>query len=307
LKDKKILHILAIFIIVILIAIFYYFQSFFLLQRAHIYNYFGKVDRALNAVEMSLEQDSSNVGAYMLRGRIYYDHGFIEEALSPLEQARVVADGSDKEEIKYLKGLILKELERYKEAKTYLEPLAEDGCHRAIINLARVYKQEGAYKDAEKNYLQVVDSNETTYFDSKVKEDRISVYAQAELGQLYQKLERFEEALGIYQNLQEDAPEVFIYFIGYAVTLRNLGRYEEALEILEEARKKYPARGKIEMEQAASLTQQGRWNEAADILSGLAPIRLDFIKEDEEYREIFKEIKEEAGEIHKDWDYSNLD
>lgn len=214
-----------------------------LVELARLYESQGKVEDAEETYKKAVEVDPKNDWAYTELANFYQSLGRYEEARAEFEKAQ--------------------EIYPLRNTKTYL--------HRKEYEEAKEFLKVIAYTLPPHPQLSVDVSNpDAVNFDekrllSRIKETPDNDRFYLELGQLYRKIKRDEDAEGMFKKGMETNVSAEWPYIELGTLYRDQGKDEELKKIFEIALQKFPNQEWPYIELGKIYQQAGRYQEAEEI------------------------------------------
>lgn len=272
---------------------------------ADLYFRTGRARDAENTVRLVLKDHPDDLGAHKLLGRIYLrrlgdqqnavssaspNGNTLDLAIAEFEkiitlEPKSVEDHMILGQLYTVKHQSTKAEEQFK-ASLDLDPESEE----VILNLARVYAENGDFAHAAKVIEGVPQGNRTarmeftlgaTYEQLKRSGDAIAAYKRAAdlqpgdipsmtaLGQALLNDHQLDQALKVYQDLAQADPENAAPFIKISEIQRRQGKYQDALNTIRKARKKDPESLEAGYNEGLLLDVLGQYDEAAKVYSDM--------------------------------------
>lgn len=268
---------------------------------ADMYFKVGRIRDAVLEAQDQIKRDPNNLEAHMLLGRIYLrslgdmDQGaqtdeMLKQAIGEYEQI-VKLDPRSVEDHLLLGRLYQADHDQLKAKAQFemahnLEPASED----AVMNLARVYGEQGQMKEA----IQVLDSVPPDHRSSKLEFTLAGIYDQqgdvqkaiaayrrslalepdyldAERGLASDLLQtnQMDEAMKLYEDISTADPQDPVAYVRISEVQRRKGNYEAALATLKKAKALVNDSLEISYNEALLDDSLGRLDEAASIMQKL--------------------------------------
>ena len=229
------------------------------LQQAQLYKQQGKLDSALAAFGLALEENPKLLEAHMGMGEIYHERGQYELASSAYERATKIEPNNF--DAQYYLGLMQQLLGRLEKAvSTYLRALTINPDHYdANAHLASAYLQLAQPESAlpyAKRATQLKPEEQTAW---------------ANLADTYSMLGDYRQAIDAYRQASElgDAAEPIL--LGLADAHIRLGNYPEAENVLKSilgtqpSATAYERMGYVRFKQRQFLDALNQFNQALTI------------------------------------------
>lgn len=270
-------------------------------QLADLYLRASRPREAESTAREVLKTAPNDVDAHKLLGRIYLRQlgeqqngvssaspsgNVLDQAIAEYEkivslQPKSVEDRMVLGQLYTVKHQTAKAEEQFNTARA-MDPESEE----VVLNLARVYAENGDLERAAKSIESVPQSDRTarmdftlgaTYEQLKRPKDAIAAYQKAAelqpedsatLNALAQALlndGQFDAALKQYKNLSAADPEDAGALVHVAEIQRRQGKYEDALGTIRKARKKDPENQEAGYNEGLLLDVLGRYDEAAEV------------------------------------------
>jgi tetratricopeptide (TPR) repeat protein len=181
----------------------------------------GEYRRAEEMFGREIEINSQSVPAYLGWARAVVEQGRADQAIVRLEKALELEPDNHRILIFFGKtriklGQIPKGVNDLKQA---LEMVSDDPDQ--IIEIANIFFETGEIEEARKLYHRILKLKSDKYFD-----------ALNNLGNCYYRLERFERACSIYEQLIDKNPQYYPAYRNLGMTHIRLGNHKQALEAL---------------------------------------------------------------------------
>ena len=223
-------------------------EPYFFLGLAH-YD-LGEVDLAQNAVAVAIQKYGRSAKYHTLMAQIFQVQGAFEDAQKEAVTALRLNPKNIRSALILSRALI--DLKRYEQAITLLNNMISQvaGNVEVLGNLAMAYLGKEEYKEAEKFLIRLIDlhpgntqavlllldvkfKNKLVEGEQFVEQQILKAPENARLylllGELLIKQEKYEEALSVYKNLQDQQPEYANAYMVEANLLRKLNRNDDAL------------------------------------------------------------------------------
>ncbi len=210
-------------------------RSAVLVQMGRCYTRLGKIDSAVQVYEDVISGDSTHSGAYADLGQLYKNEGDFRKGLKYYQEATRLEPQNP--EYRYFYGYLLLQTGNPEAAARELEKVAEQqpwhyGAHYNLgLALLRLGEDEAGQKHlARADTLQDIDYDvATAKWTVRTFPDNTNRWIQ--LGDLYQKTGRYEEAKQAYQTALYLEPNNSILRNKLANVYATLGHFEEAVDI----------------------------------------------------------------------------
>lgn len=272
---------------------------------AELYFRTGRAHEAETTARQVLKDHPNDVNAHKLLGRMYLRQlgeqqnsvsssspsgNTLDEAIAEFEKIVALQPNSIEDhmilgQLYSVKHQVPKAEEQFKIAQT-IDPDSED----VVLNLARVYAQNGDLTHAAKVIEDVPESDRTarmdftlgaTYEQLKRPKDAIAAYQRAAgqqpddvptlnaLGQALLTDNQLDAAMKIYKQLANADPEEAAPLIKISEIQRRQQKYEDALTTIRKARKKDPENLEAGYDEGLLLDVLGHYDEAATTYSAM--------------------------------------
>jgi tetratricopeptide (TPR) repeat protein len=268
---------------------------------ADIYFRLGRIRDAVMAAQDLIKRDPGNLEAHKLLGRIYLrslgdmDQGaqtdqMLKQAIAEYEKI-VELDPSSVENHLLLGRLYSADHNELKakaqfEAAHHLEPASED----AVMNLARVYSEQGQMKEAIQALLSVPPERRSAkleislgslYDQQSNSKEAIAAYhralvaepdnldAERNLAQDLLLSNQLDEAMKMYQDIVAADPQDPIAYLRISEIQRRGGKYEDALATLKKAKALVNDSLEVSYNEALIDDSLGRLDDASSALQKL--------------------------------------
>jgi superkiller protein 3 len=206
-------------------------KSFYNLSLVH--GWKGTLEDAEGAAKKGLKIDPKHSGLHSSLGNIYVDENKEDEALQEYHTA-LQLNPKDPVTRFNLGGLYFKRRELKEAEKSYVKVLElAPKDVEAAQNLAAVYILQDRMSDAEKLNKWVV--------KQKPKDEDTLENAYFNLGLIYDRQNKLEQALNMYKLALQVAPWDAAAYVNAAVILERLKRTSEALAFWEKYQRLFPA------------------------------------------------------------------
>lgn len=191
------------------------------INLAIVYYQQGKLEQALEQVDLVVEQSPEQAAAHEIRGRILEDQGHLSEALGSLQKA-VEVDPRD-HRLKVLLGQFYHRLGDFEEASTaFRDALREGGASADLYyNLALSQRAAGNLSDAMENLRRAAGMAPA------------DVRPHLMMAEIYQQQNEWDEALDVLLEAEQRKPEESEVVRQLGTVLLHLGYDEEARKRLE--------------------------------------------------------------------------
>ncbi len=197
-----------------------------------------QIDRAKSTFERALENDPENFNVLFNYGRLLAEEGQNQRAIELLQKAREI-DPENSAATQLLSNLYIKEGKTAEALDMMQRAIEQDPenatlyFNKAILHIQLAQNLDGDEQQdqAQQQYDQAIQAMEKAI---SINPD--DVEALTRVGELYQELERWEEARDAFEQVLEQEPENAQVIRKLAITVYRLGEQERAQELLEKAK-----------------------------------------------------------------------
>lgn len=181
------------------------------------------LDKALDVVDLAIEQFAYRVDFYLIKVRLHLQDQTPKKALEVIQKAEIISPMEN--EVLILKARVFNNLGRYEEAFDIIESLKNQGSK---YDMSEIYLCESYVHENMKRYDEMFNSLKNSLrIDPNNFEALERIWSSVELSRMY------ESSIQFHQELLDRNPYSFLvwYNLGHAYSF--LGEYEDAIDALE--------------------------------------------------------------------------
>jgi tetratricopeptide (TPR) repeat protein len=209
----------------------------------------GDYDTVIYAIHRMFEVDETYYVASIMKSAVMVEFGYTENALLVIND---VLDKHDDPWAHYVKGYTLTRLHRPKEGLVECDLAYKQLSHIPSVIGCKAFTLSvmGRFEEAISEYQNIL----------KLRPDDFDT--QTNLMEMYKKMERYDDALGICNKLIQMFPLCAQYLSHKGAILSKMGQHDHGLKFIDKAIELAPTDGKILFAKGYILSKQGKDRES---------------------------------------------